>query len=127
MVEGPQTLVVVTNLGKNCGYTFPALETHCGGDGFDALNNPNFHLQLMMGKKMLLDKYEIQLILLALQGRQRFQQLQKYVALAFAVVQAVGQLTYIRPYVDDWSFYWLFESTSFLVAGASILIYVCGF
>lgn len=76
----------------------------------------------------LIDFALISLILCALgshlQGRQRFQQLQKYVALAFAVVQAVGQLTYIRPYVNDWSLYWLIESTSYLVAGSAILIYV---
>lgn len=58
------------------------------------------------------------------QGRQRFQQIQKYVALGFAVIQAVGQLTYIKPYVDDWSIFWFFESTMYLVAGAAILIYV---
>ncbi|GMH33076.1 hypothetical protein BSKO_00910 [Bryopsis sp. KO-2023] len=58
------------------------------------------------------------------QGRQRFQQIQKLAALAFAVVQAVGQLSYIRPFVDDWSIYWLFESTILLAAGASILVWV---
>ncbi len=46
-------------------------------------------------------------------------------ALAFAVVQAIGQLTFIRPYVEDYSTLWFTASTLQLVAGAMILIYVC--
>lgn len=40
--------------------------------------------------------------------------------------QAVGQLTYIRPYVTDFSPEWLFGSSLSLVAGALALIYVAG-
>lgn len=58
------------------------------------------------------------------QGRARFQFIQKIVALVFAVIQAVGQLTYIRPFVEDWSIGWLATSTLELTAGAAILIYV---
>jgi hypothetical protein len=40
--------------------------------------------------------------------------------------QAIGQLTYIRPYVTDFSPEWLFGSSMSLVAGAMALIYVAG-
>jgi hypothetical protein len=42
------------------------------------------------------------------------------------VLQAVGQLTYIRPYVTDFSPEWLFGSSMSLVAGSMALIYVAG-
>jgi preprotein translocase SecY subunit len=58
------------------------------------------------------------------QGRARFTLYQKLAALVFAVVQAVGQLTYIRPYVDDWSGLWLFDGVVTLTAGAVILLHV---
>ena len=58
------------------------------------------------------------------QGRARFQQYQKLAALAFAVAQAAGQLTYLRPYVDDFSAGWLAENVVLLTAGAMILVYV---
>lgn len=38
--------------------------------------------------------------------------------------QAVGQLTYIRPFVDDFSFQWLAGSACALVAGAMALVYI---
>lgn len=58
------------------------------------------------------------------QGRARFTLYQKLAALVFAVVQAVGQLTYIRPYVDDWSAEWLLGGVVALTAGAVILVHV---
>ncbi|WIA08414.1 hypothetical protein OEZ85_007852 [Tetradesmus obliquus] len=58
------------------------------------------------------------------QGRARFQYYQKLAAFVFAIAQAVGQLTYIRPYVTDFSPEWLFSSSLALVAGALSLIYV---
>lgn len=58
------------------------------------------------------------------QGRARFQVYQKLAALGFAVAQAVGQLTYIRPYVDDFSADWLLGSVVTLTAGAMILVHV---
>lgn len=58
------------------------------------------------------------------QGRARFQQYQKLAALVFAVAQAVGQLTYLRPFVDDFSPGWLAENTVLLTAGSMILVYV---
>lgn len=58
------------------------------------------------------------------QGRARFQQYQKLAALLFAVAQAAGQLTYLRPYVEDFSAGWLAESVLLLTTGAMILVYV---
>ena len=51
-------------------------------------------------------------------------QYQRYGALAFAVVQAVGQCLYVRPYVEDFSLGWLVESSAVLTAGAMILLYI---
>ena len=39
----------------------------------------------------------------------------------FAIAQAVGQLTYLRPYVTDFSPEWLAGSTLALVAGALMI------
>lgn len=50
-------------------------------------------------------------------GRRKFQQYQRYLALAFALVQALGQCLYIRPFVEDFSFGWVVESTATLTAG----------
>ncbi|PSC69780.1 pre translocase secY subunit [Micractinium conductrix] len=58
------------------------------------------------------------------QGRARFQQYQKAAALIFAVAQAIGQLTYLRPFVEDFSPAWLAENTVLLTCGAMILVYV---
>ena len=59
-----------------------------------------------------------------MQGRAQFLVYQKLAALVFAVVQSVGQLNYIRPFVTDFSPLWLAESTATLTAGAMILIHV---
>jgi protein transport protein SEC61 subunit alpha len=58
------------------------------------------------------------------QGRARFTLYQKLAALAFAVVQATGQLSYIRPYVDDWSVDWLVAGVITLTTGAMIMVHV---
>ena len=58
------------------------------------------------------------------QGRARFTLYQKLAALAFAVVQATGQLSYIRPYVDDWSVDWLAAGVLTLTTGAMIMVHV---
>lgn len=58
------------------------------------------------------------------QGRARFMQYQKLAALVFAIVQSVGQLTYVRPYVDDFSPEWLVGGVLSLTAGAMILVQV---
>lgn len=57
-------------------------------------------------------------------GRRKFQQYQRYLALAFALVQAFGQCAYIRPFVTEFSFGWLVESTCALTSGAMVLMYI---
>lgn len=59
-----------------------------------------------------------------LAGRRKFNQLQRYGALGFAVVQAVGQVLYVRPYVEDFDFAFLAQSSLSLTAGAMILLYI---
>ena len=59
-----------------------------------------------------------------MQGRARFQLYQKLLALAAALIQAVGQLTYIRPFVPDWDATWLAVNSLTLVAGAMTLVHV---
>lgn len=58
------------------------------------------------------------------QGRARFQLYQKLLALVAAVIQAVGQLTYIRPFVPEWDVTWLAVNSLTLVAGAMVLVHV---
>lgn len=58
------------------------------------------------------------------QGQARFQLYQKLLALVFAVAQAAGQLSYVRPFVDDWSPQWALASGASLVAGAMVLVHV---
>lgn len=58
------------------------------------------------------------------QGRAKFQYYQKLLAFGFAIVQAVGQLFYIRPFVDDFTPGWLAGSSCALVAGALALVYI---
>lgn len=48
----------------------------------------------------------------------------RYGALAFAIVQAVGQCLYVRPFVEDFTPMWLFEQSCALTAGAMILMYI---
>ncbi|PNH12846.1 Preprotein translocase subunit SECY, chloroplastic [Tetrabaena socialis] len=58
------------------------------------------------------------------QGRAKFQYYQKLLAFAFAIVQAIGQCYYIRPFVDDFSPGWVAGSSCALVAGALALVYI---
>lgn len=57
-------------------------------------------------------------------GRRQFQQYQRYGALAFAVVQAVGQCLYLRPFVEDFSPTWLVGSSLSLTCGAMVLMFI---
>ena len=57
-------------------------------------------------------------------GRRQFAQYQRYGALAFAAVQAVGQCLYLRPFVEDFSPAWLATSSLSLTAGAMVLVWL---
>lgn len=48
----------------------------------------------------------------------------RYGALTFAVIQAVGQCLYLRPYVDDFSVGWLVGSSLSLTCGAMVLMWI---
>jgi len=57
-------------------------------------------------------------------GRRKFNQYQRYGALTFAVIQAVGQVLYVRPYVDNFDLAFLVTSSVTLTAGAMILMFI---
>lgn len=57
-------------------------------------------------------------------GRRTFAQYQRYGALGFAGVQALGQCLYLRPFVDDFSIGWLAASSLSLTAGAMVLVWL---
>jgi len=57
-------------------------------------------------------------------GRRTFAQYQRYGALAFALVQAVGQCLYLRPFVPDFDLAWLVASSLSLTAGAMVLLWL---
>lgn len=57
-------------------------------------------------------------------GRRTFAQYQRYGALGFAVVQAVGQCLYLRPFVPDFDVAWLATSSVSLTAGAMVLMWL---
>ena len=57
-------------------------------------------------------------------GRRQYKQYERLAALAFAVVQAVGQVLYIRPFVDDFSTDYLAAASLTLTAGAMILVFI---
>eukprot|EP00951_Prasinocladus_malaysianus_P029205 scaffold268542_cov39-Prasinocladus_malaysianus.AAC.1 len=46
------------------------------------------------------------------------------VALGFALAQSVGQLTYLKPFVEDFNTAWLAEGTFLLTGGAMTLVYI---
>ena len=57
-------------------------------------------------------------------GRRQFQQYQRYGALVFAIIQAVGQCLFLRPYVADFDFAWLATSSLSLTAGSMVLLWL---
>lgn len=46
------------------------------------------------------------------------------VALGFALAQSIGQLTYLRPYVEDFSTQWFAGNVALLTGGAMALVYI---
>jgi len=57
-------------------------------------------------------------------GRRQFSQYQRYGALIFAIIQAVGQCLFLRPYVEDFSVGWLLTSSLSLTAGSMVLLWL---
>lgn len=57
-------------------------------------------------------------------GRKTFYFYQKVVTLFLALIQAVGELNYIRPFVSGFSPFWLLENSIVLATGAIILTFL---
>jgi preprotein translocase SecY subunit len=57
-------------------------------------------------------------------GRQRFTQYQKAITLIFALIQALGLLNYLGPFVTDFNAIWLLENTVVLATGAMLLTFL---
>lgn len=57
-------------------------------------------------------------------GRKKVMKWTRYAAAGFAVVQAIGQISYIKPYVTDFSPQWAFASVSLLTLGAMFTVWI---
>jgi preprotein translocase SecY subunit len=57
-------------------------------------------------------------------GRRNFSLYQKLVTLVLALVQAVGELTFIKPFVSEFNLYWLFENSVVLATGTIIISFL---
>ncbi|CAM6087390.1 unnamed protein product [Calypogeia fissa] len=57
-------------------------------------------------------------------GRNKVKQYTRYASVGFAVVQAIGQITYIRPYANDFSVEWVLSSVALLVFGSVVTIFI---
>ncbi|XP_042486775.1 preprotein translocase subunit SECY, chloroplastic isoform X3 [Macadamia integrifolia] len=57
-------------------------------------------------------------------GRKKIQQYTRYASVGFAVVQAIGQVVYLRPYVNDFSTEWALSSVTLLTLGSVLTTYI---
>ncbi|XP_051113472.1 preprotein translocase subunit SCY1, chloroplastic isoform X4 [Andrographis paniculata] len=57
-------------------------------------------------------------------GRKKVLQYTRYASVGFAVVQAIGQVLYLRPYVNDFSSQWVFSTVILLTLGAAFTTYI---
>lgn len=57
-------------------------------------------------------------------GRKKVLQWTRYASIGFAVFQAIGQITYIRPYVYDFSIEWALTAVFLLTLGSAITTYI---
>ncbi|KAG9143345.1 hypothetical protein Leryth_018607 [Lithospermum erythrorhizon] len=57
-------------------------------------------------------------------GRKKVLQYTRYASVGFAVVQAIGQVFYIRPYVNDFSSQWVISSVVLLTLGSVLTTYI---
>ncbi|PIA58888.1 hypothetical protein AQUCO_00400027v1 [Aquilegia coerulea] len=51
-------------------------------------------------------------------GRKKILQYTRYASVGFAIVQAIGQVLYLRPYVNDFSTEWVLSSVTLLTLGS---------
>lgn len=57
-------------------------------------------------------------------GRKKVLQYTRYASVGFAIVQAIGQVLYLRPYVNDFSTEWVLSSVTLLTLGSVLTTYI---
>nr|GEW73055.1 preprotein translocase subunit SCY1, chloroplastic [Tanacetum cinerariifolium] len=57
-------------------------------------------------------------------GRKKILQYTRYASVGFAVVQAIGQALFLRPYVNDFSTEWVLSTVIFLTLGSVLTTYI---
>lgn len=57
-------------------------------------------------------------------GRKKVLQYTRYASVGFALVQAIGQVLYLHPYVNDFSTEWVLSSVTLLTIGAIFTTYL---
>lgn len=57
-------------------------------------------------------------------GRKKILQYTRYASVGFAIVQAIGQVFYLRPYVNDFSTEWVISSVTLLTLGSVLTTYI---
>ncbi|KAH9806099.1 preprotein translocase subunit SCY1 [Citrus sinensis] len=57
-------------------------------------------------------------------GRKKVLQYTRYASVGFAIVQAIGQVLYLRPYVNDFSTEWVLTSVTLLTLGSAFTTYI---
>lgn len=57
-------------------------------------------------------------------GRKKILQYTRYASVGFAIVQAIGQVLYLRPYVNDFSTEWAISSVTLLTLGSVLTTYI---
>ncbi|KAK6942393.1 SecY/SEC61-alpha family [Dillenia turbinata] len=57
-------------------------------------------------------------------GRKKILQYTRYASVGFAIVQAIGQVLYLRPYVNDFSTEWVLSSVVLLTLGSVFTTYI---
>ncbi|KAK4777950.1 hypothetical protein SAY87_018137 [Trapa incisa] len=57
-------------------------------------------------------------------GRKKILQYTRYASVGFAIVQAIGQVLYLRPYVEDFDVQWAITSITLLTLGSVFTTYI---
>uniref|UniRef100_A0A2N9HC02 CpSecY n=1 Tax=Fagus sylvatica TaxID=28930 RepID=A0A2N9HC02_FAGSY len=57
-------------------------------------------------------------------GRKKILQYTRYASVGFAIVQAIGQVLYLRPYANDFSTQWVVTSVTLLTLGSVFTTYI---
>ncbi|PQP94681.1 preprotein translocase subunit SCY1 chloroplastic [Prunus yedoensis var. nudiflora] len=57
-------------------------------------------------------------------GRKKILRYTQYASVGFAIVQAIGQVFYLRPYVNDFSTEWVLSSVTLLTLGSVLTTYI---